>query len=342
MKILVTGANGFLGAALVERLLVRGQRGIRCLVRPGSDDTRLRRLETAYPGGIERCVGTLSKPADCSRAVEGVDLVHHLAAGLSGAPADMVANSVVATKYLLDAMVAERRPIKLVHCSSFSVYGVAKLDRGARVDETTPVEPHPEQRDIYAFTKHRQEALVWQYRREKGIPLVVVRPGVIYGPGSGAPVSTRVGVNLFGVFLHLGGNNIIPLTYVDNCAEAFVCAAERSRFQGEIYNAVDDDLLDARHFLRRYRREVENIHYVTLPFFATRLLSLAVEKYHEYSRGQLPAVFTRYKADSLWKGNTFDNSKLKATGWRQIVPTHEGLERHFAHVAAQKAAWPAQ
>lgn len=336
MKVLVTGSNGFLGSALVARLLARGEQSIRCLVRPGSSRARLEALEADPPGAIEYCTGTLNKPADCARAVDGVDMVYHLAAAIGGAPADMFMNSVVATRNLLEAMAAAGRAVKLVHCSSFSVYGVADLPRGGRVDETTPLEPHPERRDIYAHSKLRQEQLVWLYHRDRGIPLVVLRPGVVYGPGGGAPMSSRVGLNLFGLFLHLGGKNIIPLTYVDNCAEAFVCAARASEFAGEVYNVVDDDLVDAREFLRRYRNEVARVRYVTVPLVVTRLMSLAVEKYVDHSGGQLPPIFTRYKTDSLWKGNTFDNRKLKGTGWTPLVSTEEGLRRHFDSLAGRR------
>ena len=334
MKILVTGSNGFLGAALVARLLARGHTGIRCLVRPGSDHSRLDALAADHPAGFELCIGTLSQPQDCRRAVEGVDLVHHVAAATGGAPADMFLNSVVATRNLLDAMLATGRAMRLVYVSSFAAYGVAGLPRGAVVDERTPVEPHPEQRDIYSHSKLRQEQLVWDYHRNHGIPTAVLRPGVIYGPGGGSPMSTRVGLNLFGLFLHLGRKNILPLTYVDNCAEAIALVGDRDQddVDGEVYNVVDGDLLTAKQFLARYRREIEKLPYVTLPYAATRLLSLAVEKYHDYSQGQLPAIFTRYKSDTMWKGNRFDNGKLRALGWTQLVSTEEGIARHFAHL----------
>ncbi len=335
MKILVTGANGFLGSALVERLLVRGHRGIRLLVRPGSDQSRLTRLEREYPGGIELSIGTLNIPAECARAVEGVDIVYHLAAATGGAAADMFQNSVVATKNLLEAMLATGRKIRLVFCSSFAVYGVAGLPRGAVVDENTPIEPHPEDRDVYSHTKLRQEQLVWQYHRERGVPTAFVRPGVIYGPGGGSAISTRVGLNLFGLFLHLGRKNIIPLTYVDNCAEAIAVIGEREDTSGQVYNVVDDGLLDASEYLARYRKSVQKLRYVTVPYPVTWLMSYAVEKYYDHSRGQLPAVFTRYKTGSTWKGNRFDNSKLKALGWKPLVTTDEGLTRHFEYRRAQ-------
>ncbi|MEM9489026.1 MAG: SDR family oxidoreductase, partial [Myxococcota bacterium] len=272
---------------------------------------------------------------DCERAIDGVDIIYHLAAATGGAPAEMFAGSAVATKNLFEAMIASGRAsqIKLVFCSSFSVYGVAQLPSGGMVDENTPLESHPEQRDVYAHTKHRQEMLMWQYTRDHNIPVVVLRPGVIYGP-SGPKMSSRVGLNLFGIFLHMGRKNVLPLTYVDNCAEAHVCAAENSKFQGEVYNVVDDDVLNAKQFLKMYRKEIKRMPYVTLPYFATRLMSAAVEKYHDFSGGQLPAIFSRYKSDSLWKGNRFDNSKLKGIGWKQVVSTEDGLRRHFDYLKA--------
>ncbi len=90
MKVLVTGANGFLGTALVRRLLERGYDDLRCFVRPGSRREGLSALAAAHPGKVELCEGTLVAPADCARAVAGgIERIYHLAAALSGAPADM-------------------------------------------------------------------------------------------------------------------------------------------------------------------------------------------------------------------------------------------------------------
>lgn len=339
MKALVTGSNGFLGSALVRRLLEHGERGVRCLVRPGSDRSRLDELAARHPGGVEPFEGTLDRPEGCARMLEGMDCVFHLAAAKGGAPADMFRDSVVATRNLLEAMAAREGAVRLVHCSSFGVYGVAELPRGAVVDEGTPLEPRPERRDLYSHSKHRQEELVRSYHRERGVPTVILRPGVIYGPGGGA-LSSRIGLELFGLFLHLGRKNLLPLTYVDNCAEALVCAASNGRFEGESYNVVDDDPVDARSFLRRYRREVRKLRVVPMPGPAPRILSAAVERYHAYSRGQLPAVLTRYKHDNLWKPQGFDNRKLRSLGWRPVVSTAEGLDRHFAHLRQASSGGP--
>ena len=214
------------------------------------------------------------------------------------------------------------------------VYGVADLPRGHVVTEQTPLEQFPEKRDLYSYAKLRQERLFREYQEKHGFPLVILRPGVIYGP-SGSALSSRIGLNLFGVFLHLGGRNVIPLSYVVNCAEAIVVAGQSPDANGQVYNVHDDDLPTCHSYLRQYRREVRKLRILRLPYAATMFLSKQVERYSIRSKGQLPAIFTPYKTATTWKGNRFDNQKLKMLGWKQVVPTDEGLKCTFAYLRAQ-------
>jgi len=326
---LVTGAGGFLGGALVRRLLDGGATDLRCLVRTGQPW-----FEDA---GVEVVRGTLNRRDDCERAVRGVGLVYHLAAAAAGAPADMYLNTVVATRNLLDAIVAAGPGIRLVHVSSFGVYGVAQLPTGAVISESTPLEPYPERRDTYSQTKLRQEELVREYAETHSIPLTVLRPGVIYGPG-GPAISSRVGLFIGKVFLYLGRRNPLPLTYVENCADAIICAGREAAAVGETFNVVDDWSTSARTFLKRYRREVAPIRCVPVPGFGLRLLSWMVEGYSRRSRGQLPAFLTPYRSATSWKRTEFDNRKLTGLGWAPRVPVEEGLRRHFAYLAKASAA----
>jgi len=328
MKVLVTGANGFLGRSLVERLLRHGFNDIRCAVRPGKDTIELRRFgERFRSANVNLCVGDLRSREYARRAVDGTDVVYHLAAGMRGSAADLCQNTVVSSRNMLEAMVSSGSA-RVVLVSSFAVYGTSDLESGSLIDETTPLEEHPERRDLYAFSKIRQERLFWEYRRQYGIPLIVIRPGVVYGPG-GVAMSTRVGIRMFGVLFNFGRKNLLPLTYVDNCAEAIVVAGKQN--DGDVFNVVDDDLVTANEFLDLYRRRVENVRYVPIPYFMTMTISRMVAWYHVHSNGQLPDVLTPYKSANIWKGYKFDNSKMKSAGWQPVISTSEGLERFWSY-----------
>jgi len=334
VKLLVTGAGGFLGTALIERLLAHGYADIRCNLRRKTNIAKLEAISKRFPqANLEYCVGNLKSREDANRAVDGAQLIFHLAAGLRGDAADLFLDSVVASRNLLEAF-GDRKPMRIVLVSSFGVYGVAALGRKAMVDEQTALESHPEWRDDYSHSKLRQEQLFWEYQRRNGFELVVLRPGVIYGPGGGH-FSSRVGLMIGGRQLYLGGGNLLPLTYVKNCAEAVVTAGIHERAAGQIYNVLDDDPPTCREYLRAYTKHVRKIRSVPLPYFATRLLSRALVGYHRYSKGQLPAVLTPYKVASLWAGNRFDNSKLHSIGWQQMVPTAEALRTSFAAFRAE-------
>ena len=339
MKILVTGAGGFLGAHLVQRLLAHGYTDIRCLLREPGKAERLLSLSAEYPAAqVELCFGNLRSKADCTRALAGVSLIFHLAAGLKGSPAELFADSVVASRNLLDALDGRdgfpATESRVVLVSSFGVYGVAALPRGARVDEQTPLERHPERRDPYSQSKLRQEQLFRDAQREKGFELVILRPGVIYGPGGGA-FSNRVGLQIGPLFFHLGGSNLLPLSYVVNCAEAIVVAGSHADSAGQAYTVHDDDLPTAARYLRAYKQRVRPIRSIRLPYFLTRMLAAGLESYHRRSQGQLPAIITRYKAAAAWGGNTFSNARLHALGWQQLVATPDAMAQTFAALRSQ-------
>lgn len=333
--ILVTGSNGFLGSAVVRRLVETGQGPIRCLVRPGSSTARLDDLVEAEAIEIHR--GTLNSKFDCFTATEGVDTIYHLAAGMGGgAMADVWLTTVVATDTLMQALdkrLTDGSPIRrVVHCSSFAVYGTGSLPSGATVDESTPLETNRAEADDYSHAKLRQEEVVRDAAALQHFELVVVRPGVVYGPG-GSGLSRRIGIRQGDVMVAMGGNNLLPLSYVTNCAEAMVLLGSHDETAGQTFNIHDDDLVTAKQFLAQYRQEAEKLRVVALPKPVTKLLAGGVEWYHNRSRGQMPAAITRHLYRTVWAGNTFDNSRLKALGWTQTVPTEEGMRRYFESVA---------
>jgi nucleoside-diphosphate-sugar epimerase len=249
---------------------------------------------------------------------------------LSGTPADMHFNTVVTSRNLLEAAARMERPPKLLLVSSFGVYGVAFLPPLSVINEDTPLEPAPQLRDQYSRVKLRQEQLFWEYHRRGAIELTVLRPGAIYGPQS-LGISARVGLQMPGLFLFLGGDNALPLSYVDNCADALIVASRSSTAVGRAFNVNDDDTPTCREFFQQYRRQVRPLRFATVPYLMLLGASRAVERYHVASRGQLPAVFTPYKTRSSWKPMRFDNTKLHGIGWTPGVSTAEGLDRTFLH-----------
>ena len=329
--LLVTGAGGFIGTRTVVRLLEHGYRNIRCFARPSRDIGHLMKLKRDTGANLEIVQGNLLSPQDCGRAAEGVPVVYHLAAGKGlKSMSDAYLNSVVTTRNLMDAALASGRLLRFVNISSFSVYSNIRMKPGSLLDESCPMEDPPERKgEAYAYAKIMQDKLVIEYGEKKGLPYVILRPGVVYGPGVKG-IHGRIGIDTFGPFLHIGGSNRIPLTYVDNCAEAIVLAGLTDGIDGEVFNVVDDDLPTSRQFLRMYKKNVAPFRSYYVPKAGSRIFCDLWERYSDWSDGQLPAVFnsTRWSCD--WKGNSYSNMKLKMrVGWRPHVPFGEASARFF-------------
>ncbi|PWT70888.1 MAG: hypothetical protein C5B60_11650 [Chloroflexi bacterium] len=175
----------------------------------------------------------------------------------------------------------------------------------------------------------KQDELVIAYGKRHGIPYVIVRPGSVYGPGK-KQITGRVGVDTFGMFLHLGGSNRIPFTFVDNCADAIVLAGLKPGIEGEVFNIVDDDLPSSRQFLKLYKRNVQNFRSFYVPHAVSYLFFRMWEGYSAWSHGQLPAVFNRRRWYVEIKRTHYSNAKAKLRlNWVPKVSTAEGMRRFF-------------
>jgi nucleoside-diphosphate-sugar epimerase len=218
---------------------------------------------------------------------------------------------------------------RFVNVSSLAVYTNTDKPRRRLLDETCPVERHPELRgDAYCFSKVKQDEIVEEYGQQHGIPYVTLRPGYVFGPGKNG-ISSRIGIDTFGIFLHLGGWNTIPLTYVDNCAEAIALGGLHPDVDNEVFNIVDDTLPSSRQFLRQYKAEVKDFRSIYLPHAVSYALCYLWERYSEWSEGQLPPSFNRRHWHAYWKKTYYSNEKLKSRlGWSPNVPLAEGFRRY--------------
>jgi nucleoside-diphosphate-sugar epimerase len=332
-RILITGSNGFIGAKVVELLLEYGFANLRCFVRPASKLDRLKAVLAKFPAAtaVEIIAGDLLSRDDCRRAADGVSVVYHLAAGMEKSFAGAFMNSALATRNLLDACLASGCLKRFVNVSSFAVYSNLALPRGAMLDESCPLEDSPQERhDAYCFGKLKQEEMVRQYGREHRLPYVILRPGAVFGPGKKA-LSGRVGIDTFGFFIHLGGHNQLPLTFVDNCAEAIVLGGLVPGVDGEVFNVVDDDRLTSAEFLAAYQRRTGKSFSLPVPFVIANRLCGWWEDFSKRRHGQLPPVFNRRRAAAEWKGNRYSNRKLhERLGWKPRVNMDGALRAFLA------------
>jgi nucleoside-diphosphate-sugar epimerase len=331
-RIVVTGSSGFIGTKVVAMLLDYGFTDICCFVRPSSQLGPLGKTLRQFNAKkkVEIVTGDLLSPTDCQKAAGGASIIYHLAAGMEKSFAGAFMNSALATRNLMDAFLHFGKPKRFVNVSSFAVYSNLSLKRNGLLDETCPLEAASQERfDAYGFGKLKQEEIVREYAKHYRLPCVTLRPGYVFGPGK-QQLNGRVGIKTFGPFIQVNGSNVLPLTYVDNCAEAIALAGLTPGIDGEVFNIVDDDLLTARQFLKTCK-VARRFRSVRVPYWFAYSACYAWEKYSKWSKGQLPPAFNRRRCAAEWKSQHYSNQKLKTRlGWKPRVPMKRAMETFLA------------
>ncbi len=237
MRVLVTGANGFIGRYVVAALLARGHE-VRALVR------RNPRGLTHEAGRVEHVVADLSSTADLGPAFDRIDALIHLAAALHGTATEQRATTVEGTRQLLAAM-ARTSTHRLVLASSLAVYDWDAV--GETVCEDSPLLPESGfgASGPYAAAKAQQERLTRRISSEHEWRLTVLRPGFVWGGGASVPAC--LGMRLGPAFLVVGPRSRRALCYVENCADLFATAVDHPQAVGQTFIAVDDDEMGCWH-----------------------------------------------------------------------------------------------
>jgi predicted dehydrogenase/nucleoside-diphosphate-sugar epimerase len=229
-RVLVTGASGFIGCRLSERLHYGSDWQVRALIRNPGRAVRLARMP------IEFAIGDLSSPADLARSLEGCDAVVHAGIGTSWRESERVAVNVQGTKHLVDA--ALRAGVKrFVHVSTIALYGDGVT---GTITEETPV--RPKKGWDYAESKYAAEQIVLE-AASRGLPAVVLRVAVVYGAHNttivARPLQHMLQNRLFLVDCRDVPSNTI---YVDNLCEGIQLSLDAGpSVNGEIFLLSDDD-----------------------------------------------------------------------------------------------------
>jgi nucleoside-diphosphate-sugar epimerase len=316
----------------VAELLARGTI-VRCLVRRA--DAAMRLLDTMMalgrgnPGRLELVFGSLrDEPVDRSWLTE-CDAIVHAAGALRGAPSVLVRENVVATRALTDAAV-NCRIRRFVLVSSLSVYASPSRPSCSVIDESSPVEPAPARRGAYVYSKVVQEAVCRDACRDRALPLVVIRPGVIFGPGR-TFLSDRVGLHLGRLLALVDPDRLLPYTYVANCASAVAAAVLTNSLERETFNIVDDELPTARQLVEAFQQCGGDLRVLRVPGWAATSLSRLYGHWHARTHRQLPSAFLPFVIKSLYTPIAVSNAKAKARlQWQPRVDLQTALRMTMA------------
>lgn len=339
MKLLVTGASGFLGNYVVAEALRRGHQ-VCAVVRPATNEQHLAwhdrpaveliRLDLRHKDGIVT-------------ALQGVEAVIHLAAANRGDYYTRFAGTVTATENLIEAMI-EASVLRLVAISTFSVYDYLRSPAGTTITEETIVECCPLDRDVYAQLKLLQEELIRKFEQNYAAQVTIVRPGLVYG-------RNRLWSSLLGgkltdnLWLRIGADATLPLTYVENCADAILSATERAQAIGQTINIVDDDLPTQRTYVEKLAK----LNYSmprTIPVSWTLMRAIAwvVWIYNKKvlkGQAKLPGLFNPAILDARFKHFCFSNARAKQTlNWKPVYSLDAGLDRSCSDVETLQVPQP--
>jgi nucleoside-diphosphate-sugar epimerase len=342
MHVLITGASGFLGQYVVACALRSGHR-VRAIDRRLPDENG-----PSWRGhpGVEVLKVDLGCPDGIASAVKGADAVVHLASVKEGDFETQFAGTVLTTRNLLDAMAAERVR-RLIVTSSFSVFDYFRIPCGETIDEESPIEQSSEHRDPYTRSKLIQEQAIRDFQRDRDGAVTILRPGVIYGRGN--LWTDRLGVKLGrNLWLRIGSRAQLPMSYVENCAEAIIAALESDAAVGATLNIVDDEHPTQRIYARLLsERMLAPPWMVPVSWALMRVLASAVWKCNRLvfqGRLKLPGILAPRRLHARFKPLEYENRRAKETlRWKPRYVLQTALHRScgdldLLHVPCDSAA----
>jgi len=325
MKVLVTGASGFLGSRLVE-VLVEKKYDVKALVRQQSNKTLLEKLP------IEIFTGDLADKDSLQGLMEGVDAVIHAGATTFGTFEEQKRGTINGTQYMLD-LALEAGVKKFIHVSSLVVYDMNSIPKNSLINESFELERHPELAGPYAFTKTKSEQIVQEYIKNADMPITIVRPGLIYGARRNM-FFPHLGFSALGgrIILKIGWERkLLPMTYIYNTCEVIIRLLHHDKGNGKVYNIIDPKTITYSQYLKYYLRAVRlKSIVIPVPFSMLKLAGFIFEQLNKLPKLRGKFGLTRYRLNTKFKKVRYDGSLvLKELKWYPELSMDESLERAF-------------
>ncbi|MFO0660034.1 MAG: NAD-dependent epimerase/dehydratase family protein [Polyangiaceae bacterium] len=320
MTVAVTGASGFIGSSVVRQLLEQG-RSVRAIIEPGANT---KNLDALPQGSLDRVTVDVCDGPGMTRALSGCESLYHLAAiyrlwmpdpdlifrvNLEGTTATMLAASKAGIK-------------RIVYTSSIAAVGLHADGRPS--DETVAYNLWDVAND-YILTKHLSERIALKFASD-GMPIVVVNPGLPFGPGDLAPTPTGkiIIAILKGELPGVTGGGFAAID-VDDCAKGHLLAEEKGRV-GERYILINHNITYRDFFALVGEVANRKVINVALPNAATSLYAMLAEKYADNISRKEPTATVRamrYAQQNVF----FDNTKARTELGLPTRPLRETIQR---------------
>lgn len=267
---LITGAGGLVGSSLAEACVKRGYK-VKALIRTGSDGSFLEKL------GVKVVRGDLQDKSLPIEATQGVDTVFHCAAKVGdwGSVDSYRQVNVEGLRKLLDSL----NPAQLYKFVHFSSLGVYEARHHHQTDESTP--PPDQHFDGYTQSKMESEKLALQYHKDKGYPIVVLRPGFIYGPRD-RTVLPRLMEKLKTKEVKYIGSSSYAMNniFVGNLVQAAFLALDNPNAVGQVFNLTDGEKVSKKRFITTIAKgmNLPTPFFLPVPLWLVKLIASSMEK----------------------------------------------------------------
>ena len=314
LSALVTGASGFIGGRLAERLATEEGVRVRAMVRHGKKAERLQKLP------LEIVQADLLDLESLREAIDECDLVFHCAALVreTGDRNEFYRTNVKGTENILNVS-RDTGVKKFIHFSSVAVYGMNPPDRA---DETTPCQPCG---NLYCDTKIAAEKAVWAAHQEARLPVVVIRPANVYGPYSNPwtvrPIKL---INSGQMMLINGGTGLCNYVYIDNLLDATIVATKRDESLGEVYLISDGKAVIWKEFFGHYAQMAGKPNIRSVPKWLGKAIAFGMEVTSKL--GAKPPKLTREAVGFLTREARFSIEKARRElGYQPRFSLEEGM-----------------